>query len=77
MILPLGTVVDLAREKVRLAKEIHRLDADLAKFAAKLGNPQFLTKARPEVIDEQRGRAADTTRDRDRLRAAYDRLMAV
>jgi valyl-tRNA synthetase len=69
--------VDLSQEKTRLKKEIDRLDADLAKFAAKLGNPGFLAKAKPEVIDEQREREADTRRDRDRLKAAYERLEAV
>ncbi|HEX3538400.1 MAG TPA: valine--tRNA ligase [Stellaceae bacterium] len=77
LILRLGEVVDLAREKVRLKKEIGRLEGDLAKFAAKLANPAFLSKAKPEVIDEQREREADARRDRDRLQAAYERLEAV
>jgi valyl-tRNA synthetase len=76
-ILALGDVVDLGREKTRLAREIGRLDSDLARFSAKLGNPQFLAKAKPEVIEEQREREADLRRDRDRLRAAYQRLEAV
>jgi valyl-tRNA synthetase len=77
LVLKLGNVVDLGQEKARLGKEIGRLDADLAKFAAKLGNPGFLAKAKPEVIEEQREREADTRRDRDRLRAAYERLEVV
>ena len=76
LILPLGGVVDLAREKARLAKEIGRLDGDLQKFAQKLANPAFLAKAKPEIIDEQREREADARRDRDRLQAAYDRIAA-
>jgi valyl-tRNA synthetase len=76
-ILHLGDVVDLGQEKARLSKEIGRLDGDLAKFAAKLGNPGFLAKAKPEVIEEQREREADVRRDRDRLKAAYERLEAV
>jgi valyl-tRNA synthetase len=76
-ILKLGEVVDLGQEKARLGKEIGRLDTDLAKFAAKLGNPGFLAKAKPEIIEEQREREADARRDRDRLKAAYERLDAV
>jgi valyl-tRNA synthetase len=71
-----GETVDLGREKGRLAKEIGRLDADLAKFAGKLQNPAFLAKAKPEVIDEQREREADARRDRDRLQAVYERIAA-
>jgi valyl-tRNA synthetase len=77
LVLPLGEVVDLAREKARLAKELGRLDAEIAKISAKLGNPNFVGKAKPEVVEEQREREADVSRDRDRLRAAYDRLAAV
>ena len=77
LILRLGEVVDLGKEKARLAKELGRLDGELAKMAAKLNNPSFLSKAKPEVVDEQREREADARRDRDRLKAAYDRLEAV
>jgi valyl-tRNA synthetase len=77
LILPVGDAVDLAREKARLAKEIGRLDGEIAKLAAKLGNPQFLAKAKPEIVEDQREREADASRDRDRLQAAYARLGAV
>jgi valyl-tRNA synthetase len=77
LILHLGEVVDLAREKDRLSKEIGKLDAELAKIAAKLGNPNFLAKAKAEVVEEQRERKAEASRDRDRLKAAYGRLMAM
>jgi valyl-tRNA synthetase len=76
LILRLGNVVDLSREKVRLGREIGRLDAELTKIAAKLSNPDFLAKAKPEIIDEQREREADASRDRDRLKAAFERLTA-
>jgi valyl-tRNA synthetase len=77
LILRLGEVVDLAREKARLAKEIGRLDNDIAKLATKLANPAFVAKAKAEIVEEQREREADARRDRDRLKAAYDRLEAV
>ena len=74
LILRLGDVIDLASEKARLRKEIGRLDTELAKIAAKLANPNFLAKAKAEVVEEQREREADASRDRDRLKAAYERL---
>jgi valyl-tRNA synthetase len=76
LILALGEVVDLPKERERLGKEIGKLDAELAKIGAKLVNANFLAKAKPEVVEEQRERQVDATRDRDRLRAAYDRLTA-
>src|SRR5205823_7686103 len=77
LILRLGEVVDLGREKARLAKEIGRLDADIAKLATKLANPAFVAKAKAAIVEEQREREADARRDRDRLKTAYDRLEAV
>jgi valyl-tRNA synthetase len=76
LILGLGDVVDLGREKARLGKEIGRLDSELAKITTKLADPNFLAKARPEIVEEQRERKTDTSRDRDRLKAAFDRLQA-
>jgi valyl-tRNA synthetase len=76
LILALGEVVDLPKERERLGKEIEKLDAELAKIGAKLANANFLAKAKPEVVEEQRERQVDATRDRDRLRAACDLLTA-
>jgi valyl-tRNA synthetase len=76
-VLRIGDVVDVSQEKARLAKQIERLDADLAKLSTRLANPAFLAKAKPEIIEEQREREAEARRDRDRFKAAYDRLEAV
>jgi valyl-tRNA synthetase len=74
IMLPLGSVIDLAQERARLAKEITRLDGEVEKIAKKLGNEQFLAKAKPEVVEEQRERSAEAEQTRDRLRAAMERL---
>jgi valyl-tRNA synthetase len=75
--LHVGDVVDLSREKARLAKEIAKIEGDLAKVATKLANPAFLANAKAEIVDEQRQREAAARTDRDRLKAAYERLEAV
>jgi valyl-tRNA synthetase len=75
--LHVGDVVDLGREKARLAKEILKIEGDLAKVATKLANPAFLANAKAEIVDEQRERETDIRRDRDRLKAAFERLEAV
>ncbi|MBV9829544.1 MAG: valine--tRNA ligase [Alphaproteobacteria bacterium] len=74
LIVRVGDVIDLGREKARLTKEIGRLDTELSKMGQKLANPAFLAKAKPEVIEEQREREADARRDRERLRAVYDSI---
>jgi valyl-tRNA synthetase len=74
LILGLGEVVDLVRERERLGKEIGKLDAELAKIAAKFANPNFLAKAKAEVVEEQKEREAQATHSRGRLKWAYERL---
>jgi valyl-tRNA synthetase len=77
LIFRIGDVIDLPREKARLAKEIAKIEGDLAKVVTKLANPAFLANAKPEIVAEQRERETDIRRDRDRLQAAYERLEAV
>ena len=74
LVLPLAEVIDIGQEQARLKKEIERVQGDIAKVDKKLGNEQFLAKAPPEVVEEQRERRAESEQARDRLSAALDRL---
>jgi valyl-tRNA synthetase len=74
IVLPLGGVIDLAQERARLAKEIARLDGEIDKIGKKLGNEQFIAKAKAEVVEEQRERLTEAGEARVKLRAALDRL---
>jgi valyl-tRNA synthetase len=74
LILPLGDVMDLAQERQRLAKEVSRLDGEIEKIAKKLGNEQFVAKAKPEVVQEQRERQLEYEAARRKMLAAQDRL---
>jgi valyl-tRNA synthetase len=76
LVLPIGDVVDLGQERQRLQKEIARLDGEIDKIAKKLGNEQFIAKAKPEVVEEQRERQTDAETAREKLREALRRLAA-
>ena len=52
--LPLQGVIDLAAERARLAKEMAKCDADIARVEAKLGNPNFVARAPEEVVEEEK-----------------------
>jgi valyl-tRNA synthetase len=75
--LSIAAFIDLAAEKARLAKEIkgHQDDAD--KTRRKLDNPDFIAKAKEEVIAENRQRLADADSALTRLTAALQRLEAM
>ncbi|MEY4884359.1 MAG: hypothetical protein RIS34_2213 [Pseudomonadota bacterium] len=51
--------VDVAAEKLRLGKEITRLEGQISNANGKLSNEAFVAKAPPAVIDQERKRVAD------------------
>jgi valyl-tRNA synthetase len=76
VLLDLAGAVDLEKERGRLAKEASALAQELDKIAQKLGNPQFVAKARPEAVEEQREREADKQAALKRVEAALARIGA-
>ena len=52
--LPLKGVIDLAAERARLAKEMAKCDADIARVEQKLGNADFLKRAPEDVVEGER-----------------------
>ena len=75
--LSLAGVIDLAAERTRLEKEIAAFDSDIGHVNKKLGNPNFVARAAPEVVDEQREKLAEAEAGKARLQAALARLDAV
>ncbi len=65
---------DPVAEKARLAKEIARLEGEIAKAQAKLGNEAFVAKAPPEVIAQSRQRVAEFSDTLGTLREQLARM---
>ncbi|MCC3245169.1 valine--tRNA ligase [Methylocystis sp. WRRC1] len=72
--IPLEGVIDLGAEKARLAKEIAKLEGEVKKVDAKLGNPGFLAKADEEVIEEHKERREEALARIEKLNGALGRL---
>ncbi|MGB3067094.1 MAG: valine--tRNA ligase [Ottowia sp.] len=66
--------VDIAAEKARLAKEITRLEGEIAKAGGKLGNQAFVAKAPPAVIEQEKKRLADFNAALEKNRGQLARL---
>ena len=52
--LPLTGMVDAAKEKTRLQKEVSRLEGYLAMLDAKLNNEKFVNNAKADIVDAER-----------------------
>ena len=74
IVLPLVGIIDLAKERERLKKEIAKLDADIAGVDKKLSNESFVAKAPPEVIEENRERRETAVAAQKRLKDALARI---
>jgi valyl-tRNA synthetase len=72
--LPLKGVIDLAAERARLAKEMAKCDADIARVDQKLGNADFLKRAPEDVVEGEREKREDAQARRAKLAEALERL---
>jgi valyl-tRNA synthetase len=72
--LPLKGVIDLAAERARLAKEMQKADADIARVDAKLGNPNFMARAPEEVVEEEQEKREEALARKAKIAEALDRL---
>ncbi|MDE2639575.1 MAG: valine--tRNA ligase [Chloroflexota bacterium] len=67
VVLPLGGLVDLARERARLDKQIAEAEGHEARIEAKLANPGFTGKAPAPVVARERERLAELQQRLDGL----------
>jgi hypothetical protein len=70
-------VIDLTAERAGLEKEIAVFDADIGHVNKKLGNPNFVSRAAPEVVEEQRMKLAEAEAGKVKLQAALARLSEI
>jgi valyl-tRNA synthetase len=66
--------VDKAAETARLGKEAERLEREITKAQAKLGNQAFVAKAPPAVIEQEQKRVADFGAALQKIRDQLQRL---
>ena len=74
--LPVGEVIDIARERARLERALRKLSGEIGRIDAKLANRDFIARAPEAVVEEQRERLAEMRQSRARLSEALDRLAA-
>jgi len=75
--LGLSGIIDPSAERVRLEKEIAAFDSDIAHVMKKLGNENFVARAAPEVVEEQRAKLAEAEAGKAKLEAALAKLTEI
>jgi valyl-tRNA synthetase len=75
--LPLAGIIDIAKERARLTKELDKTKAEAERIEKKLANPQFVSRADPAVIEEQRSKLAEFEQAKAKLTQALERLAAI
>jgi valyl-tRNA synthetase len=67
VLLELSGTVDIAAEKIRLAKELTKLEQAVAAGEAKLTNDAFVSKAPPKILEGARKQLDDAKAKRDEI----------
>ncbi|WP_422057375.1 valine--tRNA ligase [Sphingomonas sp.] len=73
-VLPLEGVIDLDAERARLTKAIASAEKERDSLNARLSNPAFAEKAKPEAVEKARADHAEKSAEAARLSAALGRL---
>jgi len=74
VLIPLAGLIDLNAERARLQKERARAAVEAEKVEKKLSNPEFVARAKEEVVEENRERLHAAQSEIARLEAALARI---
>ncbi|MBW0145550.1 valine--tRNA ligase [Sphingomicrobium clamense] len=74
LLISLDGAIDLDAERARLAKSVEAADQEVKSLEGRLGNPNFVERAKPEAVEKARADHAARKEEADRLRAALERL---
>lgn len=72
--LPLGTLIDLTAEEVRLRKELAKTTEEIARLHKKLGNERFVQSAPAEIVEAEREKLEGFRETQTKLDTALKRL---
>jgi valyl-tRNA synthetase len=74
VLVPLAGLFDVAAERARLTRELEKVKAESGALAKRLDNPQFVDRAKPEVVAEARQKLADLTARAEKIKATLRSL---
>jgi valyl-tRNA synthetase len=72
--MPLKGVIDFTAEQARLSREMSKVEADIKRLDAKLGNADFLARAPEELVEGEREKRDEAEDRRSKIVEALERL---
>ena len=72
--IPLEGVVDLGHEEQRLTKELNEALGNKSRVEKLVSNPNFVAKARPEVVEAEKERLQTISEQIDRLQEIISQI---
>ena len=77
LLIPLAGLIDADAERARLAREIARIETEVARCHGKLGNERFVANAPADVVAQERQRLVEFSGTLAGLREQLERLQAL
>lgn len=74
LFLPLEGLIDVDAERIRVAKELDKVEAELQKVRAKLADENFTSKVPQKVLDDHTQREADWSAQQAKLKIMLEAL---
>jgi valyl-tRNA synthetase len=72
--IPLAGLFDVATERDRLGRERTKIEGELEALRRKLGNPQFVERAKAQVVEESRARVSELEARRSKVEGTLAEL---
>ncbi|MCL1141998.1 valine--tRNA ligase [Shewanella gaetbuli] len=67
LLIPMAGLIDVAAEMARIDKQLEKLTQEINRIEGKLSNQGFVAKAPAAVIEKERAKLADLSRDMDKM----------
>jgi valyl-tRNA synthetase len=74
VVLPLAGTIDVAKECARLQQELAGLEKQLAGLRQRLANENFVSRAKPEIVEAERQKEREWSARREQLAAKVKTL---
>jgi valyl-tRNA synthetase len=74
LLIPLEGLIDFAKERERIGKEISKRENEASGLATRLGNPSFVERASAEIVQQARERHTELSTEIEKLRESLDAL---